>query len=312
MFKFMHYILAATMLLGTVVPLTASAAPHQFTIRNGASSAAVTSVEISPTTDENWESNLLNANETIAAGASRTFTIPGDCQEDVRITFADREQVVYSHPESSDDTDSSINTCTQSSLAVASAPAAGPVHSFTVQNAGSDPITTVEISPPSSPQWGQNWLAPNTTIAAGQRQSFTIDRGCTEDVRISYGDNRHEYRGYDTCQNSTLQATPSSDSGSSSTMAPSSGGHPLTLDNETAVAIEYVQISPTTDDNWGSDWLGPTEVIRPGTIRTFAVSGACMEDIRVTFMDQHTREWHSVNTCQQAKLRVDAESIRYT
>ena len=47
---------------------------------------------------------------------------------------------------------------------------------------------------------------------------------------------------------------------------------PLTLVNNSGLAVCYVYISPTTDSTWGADWLGSTETISNGASRAFDVA----------------------------------------
>ncbi|MBW8011223.1 MAG: hypothetical protein FVQ83_08290 [Chloroflexi bacterium] len=54
----------------------------------------------------------------------------------------------------------------------------------------------------------------------------------------------------------------------------------FTVDNASFQTICYVNISPTTSDSWGSDWLGASDVIVPGSSFDFSVSGGTW-DIRV-------------------------------
>jgi len=44
------------------------------------------------------------------------------------------------------------------------------------------------------------------------------------------------------------------------------------LDNQSGQTVCYVYISPTTSSEWGSDWLGQTEVVEDGHTRDFNVS----------------------------------------
>lgn len=74
--------------------------------------------------------------------------------------------------------------------------------------------------------------------------------------------------------------------------------HDFTVYNDASQSIEYVNISPPQDNQWGDDWLGSAEVISPGNTRTFSVTLGCSEDIRVTFMDHTTREFRNFDTCQ--------------
>jgi hypothetical protein len=59
----------------------------------------------------------------------------------------------------------------------------------------------------------------------------------------------------------------------------------LELVNDSAVDVCYVYISPTTDDTWGSDWLGDTEIVSAGSVRVFEVP-AGIYDMRAEDCDQ--------------------------
>ncbi len=73
--------------------------------------------------------------------------------------------------------------------------------------------------------------------------------------------------------------------------------HSLTITNNASQAVEYINISPVDSTVWGSDWLEPTDVLAPGQKVTFAITTGCMQDIRVTFMDQHQAVSRSFDTC---------------
>ena len=66
---------------------------------------------------------------------------------------------------------------------------------------------------------------------------------------------------------------------------PQGGGSvPLELVNQAAMDVCYVQISPTTAEEWGEDWLGETEIVAPGSSRTFEVQ-AGRYDLRASDCD---------------------------
>jgi hypothetical protein len=286
MLRWLRVLLSAAVLTA-ILPPAASAQPHDLVVDNAAGSVAIASIKISPPTDDDWGDNWLATNELIGAGRSRTFSVTLGCSEDIRITFADHEVREWR----------AYDTCRNTTLSVASAPASGPSHDLVIFNASSVAIRDVEISPPANDNWGENWLGASESIAAGQSRTFTMTRGCAEDIRVTFASHRQrEWPNYDTCAQPNLSVALAT---------PSTPPHDLTITNAASGAIEYVQISPTTDEDWGDDWLGPSEVIAPGSSRTFSITGACAEDIRVTFMDQRRREWRGYDTCRQPRLHVD-------
>lgn len=65
-----------------------------------------------------------------------------------------------------------------------------------------------------------------------------------------------------------------------------SGEIPFTLINDSPVAACYVRLSPSVDNNWGDDWLGPRETIPAGGGRTFAIAGGPAWDIQIQACDR--------------------------
>ena len=59
------------------------------------------------------------------------------------------------------------------------------------------------------------------------------------------------------------------------------GSVPLTLVNDTAQQACYFRMSPVTDGGWGDDWLGATEIVHPGAVRTFYVAPNQTWNVRV-------------------------------
>lgn len=74
--------------------------------------------------------------------------------------------------------------------------------------------------------------------------------------------------------------------------------HDLMIKNDTKDPIEYVQISPPSNTKWGDDWLDSNEVLEPGDSKTFSITQGCLEDVKVTWMDHHSREWRNFDTCK--------------
>jgi hypothetical protein len=80
--------------------------------------------------------------------------------------------------------------------------------------------------------------------------------------------------------------------------------HDFTVTNDTSQGIEYLQISPPSNSRWGDDWLDADEVLENGDSKTFSITQGCLEDIKVTWMDHHSREWRNFDTCKY-DLRVE-------
>ena len=61
----------------------------------------------------------------------------------------------------------------------------------------------------------------------------------------------------------------------------------LLLTNRSQVVICDVNMAPSTDREWGDDWLAADEMIAPGATRRFAISGGAPWDVRVGNCDHH-------------------------
>jgi hypothetical protein len=59
----------------------------------------------------------------------------------------------------------------------------------------------------------------------------------------------------------------------------------LTVINDLDVTACYIYISPTTEDTWGEDWLGATEILAAGRERTFDLTAGAW-DLLATDCDQ--------------------------
>jgi hypothetical protein len=83
------------------------------------------------------------------------------------------------------------------------------------------------------------------------------------------------------------------------------GEVPLTLVNDSPHTVCYVRMSPSTDNNWGDDWLGPRETIPSGGGRTFALMGGPAWDIRLqTCQHQIIAEARQVPVMSQTMVSV--------
>ena len=86
-------------------------------------------------------------------------------------------------------------------------------------------------------------------------------------------------------------------------ISPSQAG--VQVVNNTYMDVCYVFISPSTNDDWGEDWLGDEEVIEPGDIRTFSVDVDQIVDIQV--LDCQQELMHAIYD-----IEVTEEGITYT
>ncbi len=184
------------------VPAQTPGPAHNFTISN-TGSEAVEYVQISPPSNNNWGDDLLGPSELIEPGRARTFSITSGCAQDVRVTFMDEQEQIWR----------GYDTCLTSLQAAASPtqPTSGPPHSFTIYNATSKAIEHVEISPPSDEHWEADLLGPAEVIAPGMSRTFTITRGCPQDVRVTFVDSsQREWYNVETCASPELKVAQTS------------------------------------------------------------------------------------------------------
>lgn len=119
------------------------------------------------------------------------------------------------------------------------------------------------ISPTDSDQWGSDWLG-----------EYVLDPGYTYTVEVSTGT-------YDIlvtdCNDNTIEehyGETLGDQPRTWTLIGSSGGNvagggsntsaDFTIYNESNIDICWLWVSPSTDTEWGSEWLGDRFVLSPG------------------------------------------------
>ncbi|MGH7736462.1 MAG: hypothetical protein ACREMP_01135 [Candidatus Tyrphobacter sp.] len=74
-------------------------------------------------------------------------------------------------------------------------------HNLTITNNASQAIEYVQISVPAQNTWGDDWLGPSEVLLPGDKTTFQVTRGCSEDIRVTFADKTtKEFRNFDTCQ----------------------------------------------------------------------------------------------------------------
>jgi hypothetical protein len=86
------------------------------------------------------------------------------------------------------------------------------------------------------------------------------------------------------------------------TIAPSTAlaENDITITNRSSRVIQFIYISPSGEKNWGEDWLAAAKygVIVPGDHAMFRIDQGCIEDIKITFTDNSSKELYNVDTCK--------------
>ena len=76
--------------------------------------------------------------------------------------------------------------------------------------------------------------------------------------------------------------------------------------NATGHVVQTLNVSPTTEDEWGPDILG-RDVLQTGQTAQIVFDRAesqCNYDIRVTYDDNDTSEMRNINLCQVATVNL--------
>lgn len=86
-------------------------------------------------------------------------------------------------------------------------------------------------------------------------------------------------------------------------------GDAIVLENESGVTITQVFIRDCDSSSWGSDRLGPEEVIAPGESRGFDVGEGCY-DLRADFLTGGQAEEHGVEVAADGQFvwTIDSSS----
>ncbi|MEW6569167.1 MAG: hypothetical protein AB1449_13580 [Chloroflexota bacterium] len=154
-------------------------------------------------------------------------------------------------------------------------------------------VCFLNISLSTSDQWGEDWLGATGTIESGARLSFEIAPG-TYDMRAQDCDHAliAEQWGVNIAAPGTTWEIP---------FVPET----VTLINNSQTTICYVLISPSTSQSWGSDWLGSSETLPPGSSRNFAVAPGQQYDLQALDCDQNTVD-------QQMQVMITEAGITWT
>jgi hypothetical protein len=81
------------------------------------------------------------------------------------------------------------------------------------------------------------------------------------------------------------------------------GAPALSIRNDTPNTINNIYVSLTSQQNWGQDQLGATEVVRAGGTRAFTLPpGECLYDIRIVYQGNVSEERRRIDACAEQSL----------
>jgi len=143
----------------------------------------------------------------------------------------------------------------------------------TVINNSPYEVCYVYISPADSDSWGEDWLAEDETIAAGDGKQFMMAAGS-----------------YDLLARACDRAILDSEwkFGTDVQVDISAPGLvPFRMTNDVGQELCYVYISPSSADSWGDDQMGSHEVLGVDETRVFFIEPATV-DVMVQDCEQVT------------------------
>jgi hypothetical protein len=224
-------------------------------------------VYISLPTEDTWGPDQLGESEIIDAGASHDFELAA-ATYDVRIDDCNGKVMHFEFG-------LEVSGPTIIGLKDQPTPAAGDAP-LTVINDLESNACYLYISPTTEDSWGDDWLGTGYVLTAGD----------TTVINVPAGD--YDLNALD-CTYETLREEYGVTVGSSGQVwtlsGTSSGQASLEMINQGSETICYVQISLSTETEWGPDWLGESETIGSGSSRVFELLPNTY-DIRALDCDQ--------------------------
>ncbi len=85
----------------------------------------------------------------------------------------------------------------------------------------------------------------------------------------------------------------------------------LSIRNGTPHVINNIYVSLSSQQNWGRDQLGETEVLRAGATRAFTLPpGECLYDIRIVYQGDIAEERRRIDACREQSLELPLAAQR--
>jgi hypothetical protein len=129
---------------------------------------------------------------------------------------------------------------------------------ITIANRSPDDVCYVLISSTTDDSWGLDRLGESEVIAPGASRVFNLENG-TYDLQL------------ETCNEEVMATNWEVDRDLTVNVGERGASVRLVLFNDSSSDICVVLISSTSAEEWGSDWLGAKEYVRPGGARIFYV-----------------------------------------
>ena len=243
----------------TVAQLELSSAPTSdkggtLRVQND-SSQSIFRVYFSLTSDDSWGSDRLGAAEVIGAGRHRDWRGVTPGRYHVKVEFADGSVL-----DSLEEYAIQFGDTTTCIVYDTDAPTTGTLR---IANDGSNSIWRVYFSLTSDDSWGSDRLGSSEVLSAGAWREWGGLLPGRYDIKVQFADGSELVSDspYTIVAGQTATCTIF-DTG------PQTGT--IRVENESYRSIYRVYFSLTSDDSWGSDRLGPAEVILSGRTRDWS------------------------------------------
>jgi hypothetical protein len=185
--------------------------------------------------------------------------------------------------------------------------------SFNLVNRGNQVITEIYATPSRTDRWGGDRLS-RFNLPPGQTFPVRLPAAgdCLYDIRVVYaGRPPEEARRVDVCRLESMSfpggrntGAPGRGEARSGTGGAATDDPSFRLINRGRSEINEVYVSPSGDDEWGSDRLGDDTVAQGRTRVVRLPSGQCTWDLRVVFANGEATEKRRLDLCAITDLRV--------
>ena len=287
------------MLCASAWLLPAAAEQRSFAVVNEGR-VGVAEVYASPDFREEWGAGHLG-DDMIRAGAVYQVFFEGfgdHCIYDIRLIGADGTETIHR----------GTDLCVESEVQVVF----GRELTFAVVNRSDWPVYLVYVSPADDGDWGDDRLG-RRVIQTGSEADVLVaddDGQCLFDVRVIAEDSEEEvvaqeYLATNLCETERLF------------FGSSFRSRVFTVVNESDWVIGVVQASPTGDQEWGPERLGPDRVIGSGeqhVVELPEYGDVCVFDVRILARDSagrqdgHTRTYAATNLCEMDRIVFDSRA----
>jgi hypothetical protein len=173
---------------------------------------------------------------------------------------------------------------------------------FWLQNNTGQTIVAANVSPSRVTEWGPNILNRGPLQPGMQVWVEPSFSDCYLDIRVRFADGTEDgHLGVHACSLTRITfGADTSDVPVAPPPRPAELPNPsFTFVNGSGEPIREIYVSLTSQRNWGSDRLGPRQILPAGASMPIALprTGVCTADIRVVYMDGRVMEQRNVATC---------------